>query len=156
MRPQHLLLMCSSLCVAAGGCTHTADVAAEQRAIRDLDAKWVQAVAARDTMAIGNVYAEDGQFLPQGAPRVSGRAAIRSAWAQFLKAPNLALTFEPTKIVVSTAGDVASEAGTYKLGMDGPKGKRIEGTGKYVVTWTKVNGEWKAAFDIFNSDSSTM
>jgi Na+/citrate or Na+/malate symporter len=82
-----------------GACARQADTVAEERAIRDLDKKWVQAVAARDTMAIGNTYAEDAEFLPQGAPRVTGRAAIRSAWAQLLKTPNLSLTFEPTKVV---------------------------------------------------------
>jgi hypothetical protein len=33
-----------------------------------------------------------------------------------------------------------------------PKGKVLTDTGKYVVVWRKVGGEWKAAADIFNSD----
>jgi len=141
---------------ALGACAPQVDTAAEEKGIRELDRKWVQAVAAKDTTAIGNVYAEDGDFLPQGAPRVSGRTAIRSAWAQLVKAPNVSLTFEPTKVVVSSAGDIAYETGTYKLGMDGPKGKRIEDSGKFVVAWKKVNGEWKVAYDIYNSDKPTM
>jgi ketosteroid isomerase-like protein len=40
--------------------------------------------------------------------------------------------------------------------MDGPKGKRIEDSGKFVVAWKKVNGEWKVAYDIYNSDKPTM
>ncbi|PYP70107.1 MAG: ketosteroid isomerase, partial [Gemmatimonadetes bacterium] len=62
------------------------------------------------------------------------------------------LTTEPTKVLVSSAGDVAHMTGSYRFGMDGPKGQRIEDVGKYVMTWTKVNGEWKATLDIFNSD----
>lgn len=147
-------LFAVALFAAFGACTPQVDSAAEEKAIRDLDKKWVEAVAARDTMAIGNIYAEDGDFLPQGAPRVSGRAAIRSAWAQFIKAPSLSLTFEPTQVLVSRAGDMAYETGTYKLGMDGPKGKRIEDAGKFVVAWNKVNGEWKVQYDIFNSDKA--
>lgn len=139
-----------------GACARQADTAAEERAIRDLDKKWVEAVAAKDTTAIGNVYAEDADFLPSGAPRVSGRAAIRSTWAQLLKAPNLALTFQPTKVVVSSAGDVAYETGGYRIGMDGPKGKRIEDAGKFVVVWKRVNGDWKVQYDIFNSDKPGM
>ena len=138
-----------------GACARQADTVAEERAIRDLDKKWVQAVAARDTMAIGNTYAEDAEFLPQGAPRVSGRAAIRSAWAQLLKTPNLSLTFEPTKVVVSGMGDMVSETGGYRLAMDGPKGQRIEDGGKYVVVWKKVNDQGKVQYDIFNSDKPT-
>jgi len=142
-----------ALTAAAGACVQRADVATEERVIRDLDRKFLQAVAAKDTMAIANIYAENAEFLPQGAPRVTGRAAIRSAWAQMLKAPNVSLTTEPTKILVSSAGDVAHMTGSYRFGMDGPKGQRVEDVGKYVMTWTKVNGEWKATLDIFNSDN---
>jgi uncharacterized protein (TIGR02246 family) len=145
-----------ALAAVVAGCARQADVATEERVIRDLDKKFVQAVAAKDTMTIGDLYAEDGEFLPQGAPRVTGRAAIQSAWAQFLQAPNLSLTFEPSKVVVSTAGDIAHETGTYRLAMDGPKGRRIEDAGKFVVTWKKVNGAWKVALDIFNSDKGAM
>ena len=38
---------------------------------------------------------------------------------------------------------MALDRGTYRLGED---------TGKYVVVWRKIGGEWKAAADIFNSD----
>jgi uncharacterized protein (TIGR02246 family) len=150
------VLALAALAAALGGCARQADTAAEERVIRELDRKWVQAVAAKDTMAIGNFYAEDGEFLPHGGPRVTGRAAVRSAWAQFLKAPNLSLTFEPAKVVVSSAGDLAYETGTYTLSMDGPKGQRVEDTGKFVVAWKRVGNEWKAALDIFNSDRNSM
>jgi len=151
MRPVSLML---ALTTAAnvGGCARHADVAAEERSIRELEKQWVQAVAAKDTTAIGNVYAEDGEFLPPGAPRVSGRAAVRSAWAALLKAPNLSLTFASSKVVVSSAGDLAVATGPYKLGLDGPKGQHIEDTGKFVEAWTRVNGEWKVLRNIFNSD----
>ncbi len=110
-----------ALVATVGACTPQVDTAAEEKVIRDLDKKWVEAVAARDTMAIGNIFAEDAEFLPQGAPLVSGRAAIRSAWAVLTKAPSMWLTFEPTKVLVSRAGDIAYETGTYKDGVDGPK-----------------------------------
>jgi uncharacterized protein (TIGR02246 family) len=137
---------------AAGACVQRTDVAAEERTIRDLEKRWVQAVAAKDTAAIANMYAEDAEFLVPDAPRVSGRAAIRAAWAQLLQAPNLAFHFEPTKVVVSSAGDIAYETGSYHLAHDLPKGRRFEDAGKYVVAWRKVGNEWKVVYDIFNSD----
>jgi uncharacterized protein (TIGR02246 family) len=151
MRPVSLIFALTAA-AGLGGCAPHADVAAEERAIRELERRWVKAVAAEDTTAIGNVYAEDGEFLPPGAPRVSGRAAVRSAWAGILKAPNLSLTFESSKVVVSSAGDLAVATGPYKLGLDGPKGHRIEDAGKFVEAWTRVNGEWKVLANIFNSD----
>ena len=155
MRPVSLIFALTTA-ASAGGCARHADVAAEQRTIRELERKWVQAVAAKDTTAIGNVYAEDGEFLPPGAPRVGGRAAVRSAWAAILKAPNLSLIFQSSRVVVSSAGDLAIATGPYQLGMDGPKGQRIEDAGKFVEAWTHVNGEWTVLGNIFNSDRSSM
>ena len=70
-----------ALAAVASGCVQRADVATEERVIRDLDKKWVQAVAAKDTAAIANVYAVDAEFLAPGAPRAGGRAAVRQATA---------------------------------------------------------------------------
>ena len=33
-----------------------------------------------------------------------------------------------------------------------PGGEPLTDTGKYVVVWRKIDGKWKAAADIFNSD----
>ena len=155
MRPMSLIFALTAA-ASLDGCARHADVAAEERTIRELERRWVQAVAAKDTTAIGNVYAEDGEFLPPGAPRVSGRAAVRSAWAALLKAPNLSLTFASSKVVVSSAGDLTVATGPYQLGMDGPKGQRIADAGKFVEAWTRVNGEWKVLGNIFNSDKPSM
>src|SRR3989475_12868367 len=116
-----------ALAAVASGCVQRADVATEERVIRDLDKKWVQAVGAKDTAAIANVYAVDAEFLAPGAPRAGGRAAVRQAWVGLLKAPNLALTFEPTKITIASSADIAYETGSDHLGYDLPKGKRGKG-----------------------------
>src|SRR5256886_9832527 len=151
MRPMSLIFAVTTA-ASLGGCARQPDGGAEERTIRGLEKQWVQAVAAKDTTAIGNVYAEDGEFLPPGTPRVSGRAAVRSAWAAILKAPNLSLTFESSKVVVSSAGDLAVATGPYQLGLDGPKGQHIEDTGKFVEAWTRGNGDRTALCTVFNSD----
>src|SRR2546422_6174401 len=155
-----------ALAAVAGGCVQRADVATEERVIRDLDKKWVHAIGAKDTAAIANVYAVDAEFLAPGAPRASGRVAVRQAWVGLLKAPNVVLTFEPSKITIASSADIAYETGSYRLGYDLPKAKRGKGevakaprgedTGQYVVAWKKVNGEWKVQYDIFNSDKGAM
>src|SRR2546430_12947508 len=152
-----------ALAAAASACVQRADGATEERVVRELDKKWVQAVAAKDTTAIANVYAEDANFLAPGAPRASGRAAVRQAWVGLLKAPNLVLTFEPTKITIASSADIAYETGSYHLGYDPPKAKRVKGraapksrrledTGKYVVAWKKVNGEGKGRSEEHTSE----
>lgn len=154
MRP-FLLLSALVLLAACAPAPEPPDLAAEEQTIRDLDRRWVEAVASIDTISIANLYTADGYFMPPNAPRIDGRDAIRSAWAGMLQGPNVSLTFQPTEIVVAQSADMAYDIGTYNLAMDGPEG-RIEDEGKYVVVWKKMNGEWKVAVDIFNSDKPVM
>ncbi len=152
MRPTTLSSLVVALLVAASCARPAVDPAAEERTIRELDRRWVHTAIDRDTVKIAAFYAEDGEFLAPNAPRVRGRAAIRAAWAQLLRLPNVAIIFAPAKVWVSSAGDLAYETGPYRLTYDGPKGKRVEQPGKFVVTWRKVGGNWKVQYDIFNSD----
>src|SRR5881409_3510813 len=82
MRPMHDLLRLGliALTAAAGACVQRADLATEERVIRDLDKKWVQAVAARDTTASSaDIAYETGSYhlgydvAPKGK-RVKGKA----------------------------------------------------------------------------------
>jgi ketosteroid isomerase-like protein len=68
-----------------------------------------------------------------------------------LATPGFELTFAPEQIVVSSSGDMALDRGTYRLSV-APDGTKQVDTGKYVVVWRKVDGQWKAAADIINSD----
>jgi uncharacterized protein (TIGR02246 family) len=124
----------------------------EEQAIRDLDRRWVEAVAAKDVTTAVDMYAPDAYFMAPNAPLASGQSAIRPMWAELLQAPNLNLTFSPTKIEVSKAGDLAYDVGTYRLAYDGPQG-RVDDEGKYTVVWRKVDGQWKVAADMFNSNA---
>src|SRR3989442_3450644 len=67
MRPMHDLLRLGliALAAAASACVQRADVATEERVIRDLDKKWVQAVAAKDTTAIANAYARSEEHTSE-------------------------------------------------------------------------------------------
>ena len=89
--------------------------------------------------------------MPPNGPIGKGRAAIQQTWASMMGTPGFDLTFTPEQIIVSSSGDMALDRGTYRLNV-APGGKAQTDTGKYVVVWRKVGGEWKAAADIFNSD----
>ena len=136
--------------VEANG-TAVADANAEEQAIRGQVDRWLQLVKAKDAAAIAELYAEDGAVMPPGAPIGKGRAAIQKTWASMMQTPGFDLTFVPEQIIVSSSGDMALDRGTYKLAI-APGGKPQTDTGKYVVVWRKIGGEWKAAADIFNSD----
>ena len=131
--------------------TAAADVGAEEQAIRGQVDRWLQLVKAKDAAAIAELYAEDGAVMPPNGPIGKGRAAIQKTWASMMQTPGFDLTFVPEQIVVSSSGDMALDRGTYRLAI-APNGKAMTDTGKYVVVWRKIGGEWKAAADIFNSD----
>lgn len=127
--------------------------AADEQAIRGQVARWLDLIKAKDAAAIAQLYTEDGAVMPPNAGIGKGRPAIQQTWAGMLATPGFALTFVPEQIVVSGSADMALDRGTYRL-ETGPTGQVQTDTGKYVVVWRKVGGEWKAAADIFNSDLS--
>ena len=129
----------------------TVDTAENEKAIRGQVDRWLQLVKAKDAAAIAGLYAEDGAVMPPNGPIGKGRDAIQKIWASMMGTPGFDLTFTPEQIIVSSSGDMALDRGTYKLAI-APKGTPQSDTGKYVVVWRKVGGEWKAAADIFNSD----
>ncbi len=143
--PALILVVAATTLTAA--CQPTVDLAAEEQAIRDLDAQWVAAVQAGDAAQCASFYAADGYYLEPGLEPAIGPEAIEQAWADGLGVPDSELTFGPVKIVVAQAGDMAWEYGTYQYAAPG-----IEDHGKYVVVWQKVDGEWKVVADIFNTD----
>ena len=127
--------------------------ASHEQAIRTVIAGWLDQIRKRDAAAIAQNYTENGVLMPPGAPLAEGRPAIEQAWRGMMETPGFELTFEPTTIIVSSAGDMAMDRGTYRFSSSGPEG-RVTDTGKYVVVWRNVGGQWKAAADIFNSDGT--
>jgi len=127
------------------------DAGADEQAIRGEVDHWLQLVKAKDAAAIAQLYTEDGAVMPANAPIGKGRGAIQQTWASLMRTPGFDLTFAPEQIIVSSSGDIALDRGTYKLAV-APNGHAQTDTGKYVVVWRKISGEWKAAADIFNSD----
>jgi uncharacterized protein (TIGR02246 family) len=127
------------------------DAGADEQAIREQVDHWLHLVKAKDAAGIAQLYVEDGAVMPPNAPIAKGRAAIQKTWASMMHTPGFDLTFVPEGIIVSGSGDMALDRGTYSLTV-APGGSTQTDTGKYVVVWRKIGGDWKAAADIFNSD----
>jgi uncharacterized protein (TIGR02246 family) len=136
---------------AEANSTAAVDTGADEQAIRAQVDHWLQLVKAKDAAAIAALYTEDGAVMPSNAPIGKGRAAIQQTWASLMQLPGFDLTFTPEQIIVSSSGDMALDRGTYRLAI-APGGTAQTDTGKYVVVWRKIGGEWEAAADIFNSD----
>jgi uncharacterized protein (TIGR02246 family) len=140
---------CTQLNLPSGSANREAD----EKTIRDLDAQWSQAAAAKDVEKIMSFYAEDAVMLVPNQPIASGKQAIRVEWTKMTSMPGFALSFSPSRVEVAKAGDMAYEYGTYNLMMTGPDGRPINDRGKFVVVWRKqTDNSWKVVADIFNSD----
>lgn len=119
--------------------------------IRSVIEVWLGAVRANDAAKIAEVHAEDGRILVAGAPVISGRAAIAEFWGGLLAATNDTVIFGPTTIDVDPAEAMAFEVGTYSF-KTGGEGGETDNSGKYLVVWKKIAGEWKVCVDSLVAD----
>jgi uncharacterized protein (TIGR02246 family) len=119
----------------------------EERAIRELGEQHSRAVAARDTIGAGRIYAEDVVYLPaDGAPE-HGQEAVRAAWARGLLASDHEIRYRPETVEVSQSGDLAYERGLVSVSRAG----NPLSDGNYVYLWKKRNGEWRVTLYVWNT-----
>lgn len=141
----------SLLLVSCGG---TESTAADEAAIRDINKKWMELIAAKDAKAIAEtVYAENGQLLPPNSPKAVGRDALVQAWTGVTSIPGVQLTFGTESLTFAKSGELAVEVGTYKMVMGEGAAQATE-TGKSVVTWIRKDGKWQVLTDMFSSDAA--
>jgi len=119
-------------------------------AINDLFNKEV--IGARNFAALDQVYTADARILPPGAPMISGRAAIKGFWSDFVHSVN-AKSAVLSSVDVMPAGDGVVEIGKAVITVE-PNGQataQIEV--KYVVYWRQERGQWKWHVDIWNPNA---
>jgi len=131
--------------------THDADV----KAIRDLQAATVQALAAKDLDKIAAFYADDASVFLPDAHVFNGMGAIKAAMKPQLKDKNFSITFASDKVDVAKSGDLGYSQGSLTYTMTNPKTKKVlTGKGKYVTVYKKqADGGWKAVAYIWNKDA---
>lgn len=148
------LASCNSATPPAPQPTAVVDThAADEAAIRATDLNWVKAFAAKDAPGAASFYADDAALMAAGGPVTTGRDAIQKEFMGMMGDPQFALTFSPTKVVVSKSGDLAYEIGDYQITFSGKKRKpNVVTKAMYVVVWGKqADGSWKALVDAPNT-----
>jgi ketosteroid isomerase-like protein len=132
-------------------CASTMPANDAEEAIRKMDREFGAAARAGNVDGMMAIYAADAVLMPPNFPAFGGRDAIRQFWGGFLGAGQIDATLEADKVIQSC--DMAAELGHYSLKIaPNGGGNPIEDNGKFVVTWRKVGGQWRAISDIFNSD----
>ena len=148
-----VLLFGSGVSAKSQNATHE-NGAAHEQAIRKTNDRWLALIRNHDAGAVSKLYTRDGAMMASGAPIAQGQQALEKAWGGLMGAPGFGLTFKADQIVVASGGDMALDRGTYLLSLAGPNGPTKD-IGKYVVVWRNINGQWKVAADIFNSDGAS-
>jgi uncharacterized protein (TIGR02246 family) len=141
-------LICAVGIVAAGiPSIVSAQNAAVKAAIDAANKKFGAAVTAGNAAGVAGLYTDDAMVLPPNGETVTGRPAIEKLFQALVAAGIKEITL--TAKEVESHGDAATEIGMYSV-KDGT-GKEID-RGKYMVSWKKVQGQWKLHRDIWNSD----
>jgi ketosteroid isomerase-like protein len=124
-----------------------------ERTLRDLDAQWSKAAAAKDLEQTIAYYSDDAIVLPPNATSAATKETVRNVWKDLLATPGLVITWKPTRVKVGKSGEMAWVNGTYEVTMNDAAGRPINDRGKYLEVWEKQpDGNWKCAADMWNSD----
>ena len=119
---------------------------AQKAQIDAANAKWTALFDKGDFDGLGQLYTADAMALPPGSPMVKGRAAILDMMKNMA---GQAGTPKLTTLDVKRLGpSTIREIGTYSSMTKEPSPKEV--TGKYLVLWERIGGEWKLALDIWN------
>lgn len=144
---------CSQPAPVATASAPKPDLAADEKAIRDLDARWLKVVQAKDAAGEAALFASDGVYDSEHMEPLVGPAAYQAYSAKnYSENPKSNVTWATEKIQIAEAGDIAIQTGSAHVTGLGPKGDR-EDKRRFITVWKKVNGEWKVAHDI---DWTTM
>jgi len=143
-------LALTAACTTTVPDTRDADI----KAVKAVEAAWVQVIATKDVDKFASYYSDDASLLMPNAPIINGKDNVKAALKPMLADPNFALTFQATRADASKGGDFVYTVGAYSMTMTRPDGKTAAtDTGKYLTVFKKqANGNWKAVADMINSD----
>ena len=91
-------------------------------------------------------HSDNATMMPPNMAPVTGHDAIRQALTGMM-AQGVPSSVHFTVQSVSANGPLAVERGRYHMTMGA-----MADSGKYLVHWHRVNGEWKMVDEIWNSD----
>lgn len=124
-----------------------------ETAVRKIMQDWVFACNSKQLDDLVSIYASDALVLRPNHPAVRATAAIREFFFAALDSGVGDVEIDPIRLDV--LGDVAYEAGRFKMLVPVAVGKRREERGKYLTLLARQsNGEWRIVSDCWSSDLS--
>lgn len=136
---------------APGGATMNRVETAVRKVIQD----WVFGCNSRQLDDLVSTYSSDALVLRPNHPAVRGTPAIREFFFAALDSGVGDVEIDPIRLDVH--GDVAYEAGRFKMLVPVAVSKRREERGKYLTLLARQpNGEWRIVSDCWSSDLSLV
>jgi uncharacterized protein (TIGR02246 family) len=109
-----------------------------------------EAMAARDAKRAVALYTDDARMMPHGAPTCADHGAIAAFFTGAFDSGIVSARFFTDEVDGDSAQ--ATEVGRYELYAANPGGDRVlAASGRYLVVWRKVDGEWRIHRDMFNA-----
>jgi len=154
MKSNLFFTLCAACLLAFTGCQQgtetSADLAQIRADIQSAENAWATALNAQDLDALMALYTDDAVSMPDNAPILVGKDAIRkSQEEEFANTPD-GMTYSFEVLDVYANGNTVTETGkaTYK-----DAAGKVTGTGKYMVVWEKQGGKYLCVREIYNGDT---
>jgi len=123
------------------------DLAAEEAAIRNRSAEWMNFMNARDAASIRNIYTADATTIYDGTVRRGADEINANSEKNFADHPNAVTTWTTDSVRLAQSGDLAVEFGTLRADVDGAEGKEPATDGAFVTIWVKTADGWRVLAD---------
>src|SRR5436309_2566224 len=78
-----------------------------ERTLRDLDAEWSAAAAAKNVDKTVSYYSDDAIVLAPNTAPLTTKDGIRKIWSDLLTAPGASIGWKATKVEIAKSGDMA-------------------------------------------------
>jgi len=135
--------------------TPKVDLAAEEQAIRAVDAAWLKAAQAKDVAMEVAVLAPGATVIRQNQPPLDAAAFQAYITKDYADNPKGIANWITDSVRVADSGEWAVQTGQYMMTGLGPKGDGTD-SGRFVTIWTKSGGAWKVLQDTSVSTSPAI
>ena len=123
------------------------DLAKAEREIEQRLRDYENAMASGDAEAFASLYAEDAEIFHHNRPSTIGRENVKGTFEGWMRDSVTEAKFQTTGLWGNE--DALVEQGTgYFAHMTG----KWKVTGKYMLVWRKIDGEWQIFRDTWFSD----
>lgn len=122
----------------------------DEASIRAKSKQFSQYFMDADFDKLAACYTKNGAILPPKDTIITGREAIKKKW--LLPEGVSILHHSVTPVDITVLNKKAYDVGFYQGEIQKADGSRSSWSGKYIIIWEKVEGDWLIAYDIWNSN----